>query len=259
MVPFQIASSVGISLGLVDTILADREILRAANLSFLASALALQGYMIYREVTNWLMFTVPLIRGQIRNQGALTTLLDFSILTALATYTTLSMLHVPEVEAEVRMATFLLGVRINLVFAGFIIVSNSLLCIYNVINRGVRLWRSQNRSYEERLYTEASEAAPERIQLLTEASTAFEGPSPVSSNVDGPFDKTSLFNDDISCSEMSSAPNLNALIDREKIEDRIQGTWVHPGNAVLMLAKRMALNQIPTTLECAHCKLELRK
>ena len=66
LVPFQIASTVGISLSLVDTILADREILRTANLSFIASALALQGYMIYREVTAWLMYTIPLMRGQIR-------------------------------------------------------------------------------------------------------------------------------------------------------------------------------------------------
>ena len=189
----------------------------------------------------------------------MTSLLDFSILTALSVYVTLSMMHVPEIDAEVRIATFLLGVKINLVFAGFIIVSNSLLFTYNIINKAVRLWQAQNRSYEERLYTEASEAAPERIQLLTEASTAFEGPSPVSSSVEAPFDKNSLFNDDISCSEMSSSPNLNALIDRDRIQDRIQSTWIHPGNAVLMLAKRMALSQIPTTLECAQCKLELRK
>ena len=90
------------------------------------------------------------------------TLLDFGILTALASYTTLSMMHLPEADAEARMATFLLGVRINLVFAAFIIVSNSVLFVYNIANKCVRLWNTENASLEDRLYTEASEASPEQ-------------------------------------------------------------------------------------------------
>ena len=58
--------------------------------------------------------------------------------------------------------------------------------------------------------------------MLTEASTALETAlTPASSTTGGAFDKASLFNEEMSCSEMSSDPNLNAMIDRDRILERI--------------------------------------
>jgi len=47
------------------------------------------------------------------------------------------------------------------------------------------------------------------------------------------------------------------LIDKDSLQVAILSTWMHSGNAIQLMAKRMALAEIPISLNCSQCCGEL--